>query len=282
MKPTIDLHCHTNASDGILSPAALVKKACDENIRTIAIADHDTVDGVDEAINEGNKCGMNVIPSIELSIDYPHGEFHLLGYYSDWNNADFLSGIAKIRESRERRIPLIVDRLRAVGIDITESEIIEESGGGSVGKPHVARVIVRKKYASSFEDAFDRFLGTGKPGDVPKEKMTPERGFDLIRSAKGIAVCAHPVSLSLSDSDLESFLKKYIPLGLAGLECFSNMHSDDLVTRYCTIAQSLSLFITGGSDFHGDKHETLGCYGENRIVPVSCAEDLESFHARSL
>jgi 3',5'-nucleoside bisphosphate phosphatase len=276
----IDLHSHTTASDGIFSPTKLVKKACDENIRTIAIADHDTVGGVDEAVAEGKKCGLQVIPAIEFSIDYPHGDFHLLGYYVDCHDANFLSGVAKIREARERRIPKIVEHLRASGLDITESEVVEESGGGSLGKPHVARVLVRKKYASSIEDAFDRFLGSGKAGDVPKEKVTAEQGLEMILSAHGIAVCAHPVSLGLPDSDLKKFLGKYIPIGLAGMECYSNMHSDDLVKRYCAIADSLSLFITGGSDFHGDKDEALGYYGEKRIVPALCAENLESFRSR--
>jgi 3',5'-nucleoside bisphosphate phosphatase len=275
----IDLHCHTTASDGIFTPKDLVKKACYEKIRTIAIADHDTVDGVDEAVAEGKKCGLHVIPAIEFSIDYPHGDFHLLGYYPDCHDEGFLSGIAKIRESRERRIPKIVERLRAAGLDITESEVIDESGGGSLGKPHVARVLVRRKFASSIEDAFDRFLGPGKAGDVPKEKVTAVQGLQMIIAAEGIPVCAHPVSLELSDSDLAALFGKYIPLGLAGLECFSNMHTDDQVTRYCAIADSLSLLITGGSDFHGDKNETIGYYGGKRIVPSICAENLESFRA---
>jgi predicted metal-dependent phosphoesterase TrpH len=271
-----DLHCHTSASDGLLTPAALIRKALDEGIGIIAIADHDTIEGIGEAVFEGKKTGVKVIPACEFSIDYGPGDFHLLGYGIDCGNIELDRALSRIKTIRENRIPLMVERLAATGIDITAEEVFEEARGGSPGKPHLARVLVRKGFARSFAHAFDAYLGMGKPGDVPKEKIPVESAVSLIKNAGGIAVCAHPVSLELKRDATEHFLKNLFSLGIAGVEAYANMHDDDDVGAIIGMAERIGLIVTGGSDYHGDKGEILGCYGGGRRIPEKCSRDLLS------
>jgi predicted metal-dependent phosphoesterase TrpH len=274
----IDLHCHTTASDGICAPSDLVKRARTEKLSCIAIADHDTIDGIEPALAEASRCDVSVIPSIEFSVEHKGGDFHLLGYYIDHRNSTILGETERFRKIRERRIPRMVEGLRNAGIDITEDDVLEESSGSSPGKPHVARALMKKGIVANFDEAFERYLSSGKPGDIPKEKISLENAFSCIKEAGGIAVCAHPASLGFTPAETLSFLRKLIPLGLSGLECYSNMHTDNDVREYIAIARALSLVITGGSDFHGDKGEALGEYGKGRTIPSSCLEELAGLH----
>jgi 3',5'-nucleoside bisphosphate phosphatase len=272
----IDLHCHTTASDGIYSPSDVVRLSRQADVSHIAIADHDTLSGIEEAVQCGKSCNISVIPCMEFSVDHHGGDFHLLGYFVDHTNTALLTEVDRLRQTRELRIPLIVERLQAAGIDITAADVAVEAGGGAPGKPHVARALIKKGIVATFDDAFSRYLTHGAPGDVPKEKISAETAFESIQRAGGVAVCAHPVSLGYGKEELVSFIKKMISLGLAGIECYSNMHSDDDVSMYCDIARSFSLAITGGSDFHGDKAEHLGEYGSGRLIPASCVDELYS------
>lgn len=270
----VDLHCHTTASDGIYTPSDLVKKARGESISCIAIADHDTIDGIEPALAAGSACNVSVIPAIEFSIEHRGGDFHLLGYYINHNDSSIRDEADRIRKTRELRIPRMVEGLRSAGIDITEKDVLDESSGSAPGKPHVARALLKKGIVSSFDEAFDQYLSPGKPGDISKEKISPEDAFSCIKKAGGVAVCAHPGSLGYTPAETLAFLRKMIPLGLSGLECYSNMHSDNDVREYISIARALSLAITGGSDYHGDKGEALGEYGKGRIIPASCFDEL--------
>ncbi|MGL4368151.1 MAG: PHP domain-containing protein, partial [Spirochaetota bacterium] len=264
----IDLHCHTTASDGVLAPCDLVKKGAAEGLDIIAVADHDTADGIDDALRQGAVSGIRVIPCIELSVEYKKGEFHLLGYGVRRSDPAFGKELSVLREIRENRIPVIIDRLNAAGIGITRDDVLAFSRGAVPGKPHVARALVHKGYAPDFDDAFRRYLASGAPGDVPKKKITPEKAFSLIRSAGGVPVVAHPVSLALRSIDeFDSFLNRYVPCGLAGVEAYASLHSDSDVELYAAAARRFSLCVTGGSDFHGDKDEALGFYGKNRMIP---------------
>ncbi|HNX59976.1 MAG TPA: PHP domain-containing protein [Spirochaetota bacterium] len=272
----VDLHCHTTASDGILSPASLVKRCADEKVSVCAIADHDTIDGIIEARSAGDAAGVHVIAACEFSVRCPHGDFHLLGYGIDTGNARLAAELTRIKNVRAKRIPMIVDKLRECGVTIDAEEVFREAKGGAAGKPHVARVLVKRGYAEDFESAFEKYLGNGAPGNVPKEKIDPDVAFELIKESGGVAVCAHPKSLGLSYDDIAAYLKEFIPLGLRGIEAYANMHSPEDVLMFIDMTDSLGLFTTGGSDFHGDKNEVIGFYGGGRPVPESCARSLLS------
>ena len=272
----VDLHCHTTASDGILSPSSLVKRCVDEKVSVCAVADHDTLDGITEARIAGDAAGVNVIAACEFSVRCPHGDFHLLGYGLDTGNARLLAELARIKNVRAKRIPMIVEKLRECGVTIDAEEVFREAKGGAPGKPHVARVLVKRGYSVDFESAFKKYLGNGAPGNVPKEKIEPDIAFALIKEAGGVAVCAHPKSLGLSYDDTTSYLNTFIPLGLRGIEAYANMHSPEDVLQFIDMTDRLGLFTTGGSDFHGDKNESIGFYGGGRPVPESCARSLLS------
>lgn len=270
----VDLHCHTTASDGILSPASLVRRCVEEKVSVCAIADHDTIAGIYEASQEGKSSGVDIIGACEFSVKSAHGDFHLLGYGIDPGNPRLVSELQRIKSVREKRIPMIVEKLRESGVMIDADEVFAEAKGGAPGKPHVARILVKRGYADDFEIAFTTYLGKGAPGNVPKEKIDPELAFELIRESGGIAVCAHPKSLGISCEDTERYLSRYIPLGLKGIEVYANMHSPEDVLCYIDMTARLGLFTTGGSDFHGDKNESIGFYGQGRPVPESCARSL--------
>lgn len=270
----IDLHSHTTASDGVLAPAALVDRAASESIEILAIADHDTVDGLASASAQARTRGVRFIPSIELSVDWKGGDFHLLGYGLDPANAELLEGLRGLRSIREARIPRIVDRLRDAGLPLDLSDVISEAAGAVPGKPHVARAMVKKGIARDFEHAFDEWLAHGKAGDVPKEKISPAEAFRLLRAAGGVPVIAHPVTLGIGRSQFGDFLDRFISEGLRGVEAYAELHGDDDVAFYLGEAARAGLFVTGGSDFHGDKDERLGCYGHERVIPDVCGTNL--------
>jgi hypothetical protein len=272
----IDLHCHTTASDGILLPAGLIDKAANEGISLIAVADHDNVDGLAEAASQAQRRGIQFIPCIEFSVQWKGGDFHLLGYGINAGNSELSAAMGRLRTIRENRIPLMVQRLNAAGLDVTLAEVLSEAAGAVPGKPHLARALIRKGIVRDIEEAFELWLGGGKPGDVPKEKLTPAEACSLIRKAGGKAVIAHPRSLRLKGDSFDEFLQKYIPEGIDGVEAYAAMHDDADVAAYISAAQRAGLFVTGGSDYHGDKGETLGMYGKGRVVPESCGENLLS------
>ena len=275
----IDLHCHTDSSDGILTPADLVIRASKEGVKAVAIADHDTIQGISSAIQIAESHGVRIIPAVEISIDYKGGDFHLLGYGFDTANTALIRTLNEVQTSRKNRIPIIVENLAAIGVPITVDDVMRECAGSSPGKPHVARALVQIGAASSFDDAFDKFLSDGKAGSAPKKKISQREGITLIRDAGGISVCAHPASLGISGAELLSFLRTIRAGGVCGIEAYASMHSDEEVSMYCGIAKKEGFIITGGSDFHGDKNERIGYYGSGRIIPESCLDDLDSIMA---
>lgn len=248
----IDLHAHTTASDGTLTPTQLVHLARDRGLSALAVTDHDTVGGVAEATEAAEACGIELVPGIELSVDYPHGELHLLGYFLDFRNAAFLAQLADLQENRSNRNGLMLRRIQEYGFHITQAEVEAEAGGGQIGRPHFARALIRKGYASSVPDAFERFLGNGRPLHVPKVRLDPEAAIRMVHSAGGLAVVAHPKYLRFPDlASLEAELARLKALGLDGLECYYRMHTPAETDQYLAIAQRLGLLVTAGSDFHG-------------------------------
>jgi predicted metal-dependent phosphoesterase TrpH len=252
MKENFDFHVHSNASDGSLSPRDLVRKARQEQVQVIALTDHDTTDGVEETISAGEQSVVTVVPGVEISIDYSPGTMHLCGYFIDVNNEELKEGLEFVQGARLSRNPQILERLNAMGIDITIAEVDRIAQGGQVGRPHMAEVMVQKGYVSNTKEAFTKSVA-------------------MIRSAGGIAVLAHPGELRLDGEQEYQDLFRYIRReGVEGVESYSSHHSNEQNTAFKQLADRFGLFSTGGSDFHGDTKPNvqLGVFGEQVEIDV--------------
>ena len=254
----IDLHVHTTASDGTMSPAALVQHAKDKGLRIIAITDHDTVEGIAEGLQEGRKLGLEVISGVELSVDFPKGTMHVLGYYIDHTNAELLDKLTIVQQARAERNLKIIEKLRDLGVDIDISEIKEAPEHGQIGRPHFAYALVQKGHAQNIQDAFDRYLGKGGPAYVEKFRFSPQEAMSIIHTAGGITVLAHPFTLNQPQQrDLEEVIVKLKAQGLDGIEVFYPEHSEGQTKVYRTLAKKHGLVLTGGSDFHGFNRDAV-------------------------
>ncbi|QGG49335.1 PHP domain-containing protein [Heliorestis convoluta] len=248
----IDLHTHSTASDGTFRPSELVQKAKAEGVSVLAITDHDTVDGVEEAQTWGRLLGIEVIGGVELSVNYNNQEMHILGYHVDRKNPLLLEGLHKLRHYRDIRNPLMIERLQKMGISITLEEVEEMARGQIVGRPHFAQVLMRKGIVSSTAEAFERFLGAGQAAYVKKEKLTPQEGIELLKQAGAIPVLAHPIYLEKQEKEsFSAILGELVSYGLRGIEAYYPEHSAEDVKKFVSLAQEHHLLITGGSDFHG-------------------------------
>lgn len=277
----IDLHVHTSMSDGTCSPETVVRMALERKLRAIAITDHDTVAGIKPAFNAGSELGVEVIPAVEMSTEWPHGIMHILGYFIDVENETLLNALSILRSGRMERVPRIVGKLRACNVLISTEAVRREALGGAPGRPHVAEIMVREGYVRTIQEAFDRFLKKGAPAYVEKQKMSPDRAIRLIREAGGIAVLAHPYSLdSSTDSELEVILEKLVTYGLNGIEAYYPRHTQSQVKSYLRLAKKLHLVVTGGTDFHGaTKPEIeLGVMPGNATLPYSIIDELKEAH----
>ncbi|HPS57847.1 MAG TPA: PHP domain-containing protein [Spirochaetota bacterium] len=264
----IDLHCHTTASDGIKSPSELIDFAISEGVEVIAITDHDTVAGLAEALDYASTRSFKVIPGIEFSIDFPGGSFHLLGLNFDHTYEPLLTKLTHLQSVRDSRIYRIIDDLAANGIEIPLKEVLDESQGGTMGRPHVARVLVKHGYAPTINDVFKRFLVRGKPGYIRKEKISFAEAMELVKGARGQSIIAHPVSLGFKNYDeFESILKGFVEQGISGIEAFSSMHTNRDIEEILRLAGKYGLHVSGGSDYHGDKDEKIGYYMPSKPVP---------------
>ena len=248
----IDLHSHTTASDGSCTPTDLVALAHRTGLSALGITDHDTTGGLEEATAAAEEAGLELVPGIELSVDYPQGEFHLLGYYVDFRSADFLARVTYLQDNRGNRNATMVRKMRELGFEITMEEIVAESGGGQVGRPHMGRALMKKGYVSSIQEAFDKYLGDGKPLHVPKVKLSPAEAIELVHSAGGLAVVAHPKYMGYpTEEELAAELTRLKDAGLDGLECYYSQHSREETLQYLRLAERFGFLVTAGSDFHG-------------------------------
>lgn len=247
----IDLHLHTTHSDGSVSPSEVLRLAHKAGVTALAITDHDIVSGIPDAIAAGAELGIEIIPGVEISSSIGKSELHILGYCMDWQNPDLLRRLAALRVSRHTRNPQIIERLRALGLEITYEEVRALAGTDSVGRPHIARLLIEKKYVSSAKDAFDRYLAEGRPAYVARELPLPADAIAWIRAAGGVAVLAHPTWAKVSGEGLNTLLTALKADGLGGLEVHYSTHTKGQTTEYLDLANRLDLLVTGGSDFHG-------------------------------
>lgn len=245
----IDLHAHTTASDGALTPTELVTRAAGRGVAVLALTDHDTVGGVEAAVAAAAPLGVRVVPGVELSVRAPQGTLHLLGYFPAVPGEPLRSRLTALAESRRGRAARIVARLAELGAPVDLDEVLA-SAAGSVGRPHIADALVRAGYASSRTNAFDRYLSDRGPAYVPYDRLTPVDAIRLVRDSGGVPVLAHPASLGMSDRHLQSFVHSLASAGLAGIEVHRPDHGPEQRRQYGRLARSLRLVPCGGSDFH--------------------------------
>ena len=245
----VDLHTHTVASDGTLRPRELVAEAARRGVRVLAITDHDSTDGLAEAIEEARRHPpLTIVPGIEINCDVEGAEIHILGYCMDYEAPWFQDFCRAQREERRARVHRMAERLAELGLPIDPERVFALVQEGSAGRPHVARVMVERGYVKTVREAFDRYLAAGKPGHVPREKLAPVDAVKLIRRAGGVPVFAHP---GLADQD--AMIPEMIAAGLMGIECFYTEHTPGQTAGYVETCKRHGLVATGGSDFHGPR-----------------------------
>jgi len=268
-----------------MRPAEIVRYAKEKGLQAIAITDHDTIDGLEEGVSEGKKMGFEVIPGVEISAKHSPGSMHLLGYFLDIEHPFLNERLQYLQKARADRNPKIVEKLNELGINVTYEEVQEASGGGQVGRPHFAQVLVRKGYVRNFQEAFDRFLKKGASAYVEKFRFTSTEALHFIREARGIAVLAHPNTLGLKGySELENLLLQLVGEGLKGIEVYYPEHSSSEIAQYKTLAQRHGLVTTGGTDYHGIEGTDLDIgvgRGEMRL-PYSIVLELKAARNQSL
>lgn len=250
----IDLHTHTDRSDGTLSPQELVNLAEKNDISILSITDHDTVAGIQPAINhiEAKNHTINIIKGIELSAKSARGVLHILGYHIDIHNEALLQSLEQFRRIRARRNNEIVDKLHSLGFDISMDDFKEVSKHNqSLGRPHIARILVEKNIVDSIDQAFDEYLGKNKKAYVPKKLYTAEKAISLIHDAGGLAFVAHPGTLRREGDEFEEYLLSLKGYGLNGIEVFAPLHNKLQIDTYLKLSKKHDLMISAGSDFHG-------------------------------
>ena len=254
----IDLHTHSAASDGTLSPSALIDLAVKRGLSAVALTDHDTIEGNAEAASAAAALNLRFMPGIELEIKWNNGgEFHLLGLGIDNPSPGFLATMAEIARRRQERNMEIVEKMNRAGIVTSYDEVISLSGaknarGHSIGRPHFATFLTKRKVVKSREQAFLRYLAKGKPFYIPKEALDFERAVGIIHESGGIAILAHPMSLFVSWGRLPDLIKDFKEKGLDGLEAWHPAAKVSHCRRFEALGKKLELRITAGSDFHGE------------------------------
>ena len=266
----IDLHAHTNASDGKYSPAELVKLAAQNGLGLLAITDHDTISGIAPALEAARAFPyLKIVPGVEISSHAPGSEVHVLGYFIDIGNSELLIQLAALGDSRQDRARAIVEKLRGLGLDISLERVQEIAGDGSIGRPHIAQALMEKGYVSSFQEVFTKYIGQGGPAYVERAKLTPDEAVELILKNGGQPVLAHPSTIN----DAEAVVARLAGRGLVGVEAYYKDYTDEQRRDMVSLAYRYKLLATGGSDFHGIDEATEVMLGDAG-VPRTCGENL--------
>ncbi len=278
MERLVDLHLHSTCSDGVHDPARLVEMAAAAGLAAIAVADHDNIDGIDEALAAGRIFGVEVLPAVELSVLWERYEdIHLLGYCFDHRHPALRSALQEFRDFRESRNERIVtrinERLLREGRSPIDFAEVQRKAEGTLGRPHVAAVLIERGYARDNEDAFQRYL---VPCNVPKRYFPIDEAIRLIHEAGGVAVLAHPPYITEDRSELTRLLDSFLALGLDGIEAYSNRATNDDIDWYITQARRRGLIVTGGSDYHGlEGGEIVPGGGRGNLrIPYRCVEEI--------
>jgi 3',5'-nucleoside bisphosphate phosphatase len=280
MEHYTDLHIHSYHSDGVLAPAALVEMAALKGLRAIALADHDSVSGIDEALTAGVRHGIEVIPAVELSVEY--GKFHdihLLGYFIDHEDCKFREMLSLFQTRRDERVRAIISRintrLTVQGKSGIAYDDVHDLARGAIGRPHIAQVLIARGYATDMQDAFERYL---LPCNVPKSYFPMVEALAEIRRLRGISVLAHPTTLTSDREILKRLITELAVKGLNGIEVFNNSCNEEDRGYLERVADSVALLKTGGSDYHGFANDIeMGCIRGNQPFPYSMLEAMKQF-----
>lgn len=268
-KRCIDLHTHSNESDGTLTPTALMELAKEQNLTAIALSDHDTISGLPEARLAADRLGIELVPGIELSTDYNGLEVHMLGYYIDESNTSFLAQLQKFRSGREERNKKMAARLQEEGFDFTYEELLAAFPDAVLTRAHFARFLKDRGYVKSMDIVFKQYIGNNCRCYVPREKLTPMEAVDLIHTGGGLAYFAHPILCGLGKDRLEALIGELKERGLDGIEAIYSTYTpkDERLIRQ--FAEEYDLLISGGSDFHGSNKPdiSLGTGKGNLRIP---------------
>jgi predicted metal-dependent phosphoesterase TrpH len=276
----IDLHSHSTASDGSRTPESLVELALQGGLTALALTDHDTLDGVDRAMARARDTRLTLIPGVEIEIEMEGGEFHLLGLALVGDRTELNASLGRLQAARSERNGRMVEKMRKAGIDISLEELAGTAGGSIVSRAHFARLLVRKKVVSSIDAAFKRLIGKGREFYEPRLCLALEEATRLIRSAGGVAVVAHPVSLGIKGPALRTHLAACRDRGVAGIEAWHPNHAVKDCHRFEKLARGLGMIVTGGSDYHGDHvpGRKLGHTAGGREIPDAILESLPALH----
>lgn len=275
----IDLHVHSNASDGTYTPEELVNYAVEKNLDFFALTDHDTVAGIERASAEALRLStdskkITVIPGVELSTAYNKKDIHILGLFVDYKDKSFIERLCRFNTLRNERNKKMCDLLKNEGIDISMSKMQEKFGETVITRAHFARFLLDNGYVASINEAFKNYLSAGCPCYVPKVKCTPCEAIDIIKKAKGFPILAHPLLYNMTDEELEDLIEKLKASGLTGIEAVYSLNTGSDEEKLISLAKKYKLFITGGSDFHGNNKPDidLGTGKGNLNIPLSLLE----------
>ena len=244
----IDLHMHSNASDGTFAPDEVARMAAGNGVEVFALTDHDTLDGLPAAAASAHRDGIRLIPGVELSVSEEGMDVHLLAYGFDETDPGLLAAVRRYREGRRERARKILSRLKGLGIRIALEEVEEIASGGALGRPHVAEALLREGHVETFNEAFQRYLGHHAPAYVPKPRVALEEVTTLVREAGGVTILAHPGTLNR-----DHFIPAWSRRGLDGIEVWHSKHDAAAVERYQGFSRLHGLLMTGGSDYHGER-----------------------------
>lgn len=274
----VDLHTHSTASDGSETPSAVVEMAVTRGLRSFALTDHDTLEGIEEARTAAEKGDIELIPGTELSLEYDGG-MHLVVLWLEPGVGPLQDRLSSLQGGRHQRNAVIVQLLAELGMPVTIDEVAEESGPGTVGRPHIAAVMMRKGYVESMAEAFDLWLGAGKPAYSGRPRLSPEEAIGLARASGGVPVLAHPHTLGINRArEMADLLTRLRSAGLVGLEAFCAGYRRHEREGYTDLARRFGLVASGGSDYHGRYKPGLDLgigYGD-LVVPDSVVEVLRA------
>ncbi len=271
----IDLHTHSTCSDGSMSPRELVRHAAEKGISAIALSDHDSVAGVKDAMDEGKKVGVEVVPAIEFSVQSAT-ETHILGYYIDIDHPLLKEALEGVMDARNRRTLNTCQKLNDLGFNVTMEEAYAIAPSGLIGRAHFARIMMEKGYISSVKEGFDKWLGVGKPAYDSSQALTARQAVELIKNIGGYSYVAHPHLIRISDDELRAFLTDLKKYGLCGIEGYYNEYTPEMQEKFQSMAKELGLKISGGTDFHAKMkpHIEIGIGQGNMKIPYSVLEKI--------
>lgn len=275
--PHIDLHCHSIFSDGTMTPYELVEIAKKEKLSGLALTDHDTIDGVPALLAAAQKAGITALSGVELSANHGDIPIHILGYGFDPEDVTIKTSLAQLQKTRKKRNEKIIANLFDLGIDITYNDMQAIAGDGVVGRPHFGTLLINLGKVQSMQAAFDKYLRKGRPAYAAREKLPVPEAIEIIHKAKGLAVLAHPGTITLDNNKTMDLIQNFVNVGLDGIEAYYPIHSVGFRKQLLAFCEQENLVVTGGSDYHGDIRPgtRLGTMQKKQRVPLDVLLQLQ-------